>query len=471
MARLFFSIWAGDFFRRFFDDRFGNLAVLFAFLLPCLVLAMGCFTDVANAFSLRQRLQGAADAAILAATADYQQDTDRSTLISKIETYLKLDSAGLGRLTSGPDLIDGKGLCITAGAEAQTAFMRLAQIDSVPVSVSACARAGQSGSIEISLVLDVSSSMIEDKRFTPMKKAVRSFLKKFTSGGKLADNVKVAIVPFSSRVNFGMPYKDWFIRYDNKEAIPKRWRDPQSYYTNMTFSKWIDDTTWLAQNSDNYYWMGCAEPRVDVEMRSNGTLGQESLDDRPPDVLPFVAMDSNAQSGTSFCPPPLTELTNDINLLTNAVNEMTSEGATRLDAGIIAGWYTLSPRWASAWSSGKPRNYGNDVKKYIIFMTDGEMNVKYGPSNTDKLDWICDKTRTKACNNLALNALQTICKGMKDAGITIFSVSYSPDADRTNLKQCASGEKYFFEASTSTIEAVYQQVASQVMGDTLRLTR
>lgn len=151
---------------------------------------------------------------------------------------------------------------------------------------------------------------------------------------------------------------------------------------------------------------------------------------------------------------------------------MTSEGSTRLDAGMLAGWYTLSPKWRSAWGGGtSPADYSEKVKKVIVFMTDGEMNVKYGPSDSDKLDWICNKTRTSACNDIATNALLTTCDSIKSNNIEIYAISYSSEADVQNLQTCSSGTKYYFSASTTNIKDVYTAISKNIIGSTVRLTQ
>lgn len=61
----------------------------------------------------------------------------------------------------------------------------------------------------------------------------------------------------------------------------------------------------LAYTSKNYYWIGCVEPRADVEMKDSGSIGTNGLSDAPPSTEAFVAQDSNSGSSTSFCPPPI----------------------------------------------------------------------------------------------------------------------------------------------------------------------
>ncbi|HLP70712.1 MAG TPA: pilus assembly protein TadG-related protein [Rhizobium sp.] len=458
---------------KFARDIRGNFGVLTAILFATIALAIGIAIDVSVALNRKMEIQAAADAAVLWAAAHYEDGMDLASLAPTVRDYLSTNSSNTAELLSGPTLTSDGDLCLSAKSQVPTTFMRIASVEMVPVSVKACALPMNQNQIEIALVLDVSSSMIEQNRFVPMQTAVTSFLNGLASDGELPSNVRISIVPFSSRVNFGMHYSGWFMPYNGLTAIPSRWTNPQSVYSSSkySFSKWLDGETWLAYTSTNYYWTGCAEPRADVDMRTTGNLTDRSLGDAPPSDVGFVAMDSNPQSAQSFCPPPITELSGDLTALTAVVDGLTSEGSTRLDAGMLAGWYTLSPRWAKAWETGQPLEYGKTAKKYVVFMTDGGMNVKYGPSDTDKLDWLCDKERTSACNKIAVNALLSTCSKMKTAGIKIYSISYSNDADVTNIRDCSSGTGYYYSASVSSIEAVYKKIAEEVVVQALRLSR
>src|SRR6185503_6849416 len=138
------------------------------------------------------------------------------------------------------------------------------------------------------------------------------------------------------------------------------------------------------------------------------------------------------------CPPPITALSNDLTMLSNAASQLTSEGSTRLDAGMVAGWYVLSPSWNGVWGgNSNPANYSDKVRKVVLFMTDGQMNTQYGYS-AGKFDWLCKNYTTDACNTFANDKLIAICSAMKAANIEIYSISYDKDADGTNLKSCAT---------------------------------
>ncbi|MCJ8507011.1 pilus assembly protein TadG-related protein [Rhizobium lemnae] len=449
----------------------GNFGVLSALVAVPVIAAAGLAVDISNARDRQTQAQTLADAAALAAAAKYTSGVTQSEQLSSIaSSYLVTGSDVSMRLLRAPYLsADGGSLCIDVASDVGATLMQIVGIRSTAVSVVSCAVIGSTSSnVEIALVLDVSSSMIEEGRFAPMQEAVKSFLAAFPNNGK----AKISIVPFSSRISVGMERTDWLKAYGGDPAVPARWTNPLSVHKTATISKWLDGTTNLAKTSSNYYWMGCIEPRADVEMKDSGSVSSASLGDNPPQTKPFVPMDSNDGSGKSFCPPPITPLTSDINYLQGVISNMTSQGSTRLDVGIVGGWYTLSPKWRSAWDGIAPVDYGGNTKKILVFMTDGQMNVKYGPTEADKLDWICYNDRTDSCNDIALDAFLKTCASIKSAGITIYTVSYSPDADTSNLRKCASSSSYALSASTASIKQIYASISKDIVtAMKLRLTK
>lgn len=468
-------------FARFGRDDCGNFGIMSALLAVPLILAVGVSIDFARAYNRKVDAQSAADSAILAGSTSYTGSSSLSTVASQIDTYLAANAGSDLKRIAGPTVnSDATEICITVQETVATTLMQIVAVNSVPVSVQSCSAIGQT-SVEVSLVLDVSSSMREDGRFTPMQKAVQTFLGNFSNNAAAINNSRIAIVPFSSRVNFGMTKTGWLRAYNGSAAVPTRWTTMSSYYgsSSYTLATWVDSTTQYAYTSKpNYYWAGCVEPRADVEVYENGSFSSTATGDAPPSTQGFVAMDTNpgAAGQFSYCPPPIIGLTNDFATLRSAVTKMTSEGSTRLDAGIVAGWYTLSPRWRSAWGGSVPQDYSSKVRKVLIFMTDGEMNVKYGvnsngASETDKLDWLCSNNKTDSCNTTATKAFLATCEAIKKAGIEIYTVSYGSDADTANLKTCSSGTDYALNASTSNIQTVYDAIAKNLTSGMARLTR
>ena len=481
-------------FSQILSNKDGAIAIMFAIVIVPIILAIGASIDYVRAYNSRSQLQGASDAAVLSTAANYTSDTTLEAITDRISVYLATNGPDGGELDGDPEISDDNTeLCITAKETVPMTFMTIVGIDSQIVRVNSCSTLPDLTEIEISLVLDVSSSMVEENRFAPMQEAVQGFISSFSNNTNLKSRTRIAIVPFSSRVNIGMSHTDWLRSYDGYDAIPARWQDPEDYYgSSRSYKDWVDGETVNAYTSSNDYWMGCIEPRSDVEVNDVGEVSNYGLTDEPPgssttvsdedgnDVTissSLVAMDSNPKSSTSFCPPPITSLNSDFSYLSGVASNLTSDGSTRLDTGMIAGWYTLSPKWRGYWdSSDYPADYASTVKKYLVFMTDGEMNTKY-KSKSSKFDWLCTGNESKSkCNDLATDNMLDICKSIKAKGIDIYTVAYGKDADVTNLKSCATGTDHFVAASedsssTSYITTIYQSIADEIGQDIVRLTQ
>ncbi|NTJ44923.1 hypothetical protein G6L28_20225 [Agrobacterium larrymoorei] len=451
----------------------GNFGILTSLLIIPVMLSAGAALDHMQALNRKADLQEATDSAVLAAASNYGKGMKDGAVKLMTEQWLSAHGTLTEAKITGPTLnVANRELCLEVAENVPTTLMKIVAIDSVAVSVESCAAVTSTGQAEIALVVDVSSSMEENKRFVPMQTALRQFVSRVSQDGNNS-NASISIVPFSSRVSIGATRTGWLRAYDGQPAVPARWTDPQSTYdpSKYTFVKWVDGKTVGARNSSNQYWIGCIEPRADVSMKDTGKVSPASLSDDPPQTSRFVPMDTNPRSKKSFCPQPIVPLTNDFKTLQNAVSSLISEGSTRLDAGLIAGWYALSPRWRTSWGGQLPRDYSKETKKILVFMTDGEMNAKYGKDDNDGLDWLCLNQRSDACSDTAVTHFLTICESIKKAGIDIYTISYSKDADIANLRKCASKPSQALVASTDTISVVYDQISQAIVTNKLRLTQ
>ncbi|MBO0905936.1 pilus assembly protein [Jiella sp. MQZ13P-4] len=466
--------------KRHLCDDGGTVAVIFALALIPIVLAVGMFIDLARLYNKRTELQAALDSALLAVSARYSSDMSDADIAQVVSSFVAVNFADDVPSFGTPELdSDGAELCVSAEDSIAMTFMQLAKVETMPLKVRSCATMTEERSVEIALVLDVSSSMIENDRFAPLQAAVQRFLDDFSASSKLASRTKISIVPFSSRINIGLEHTSWLKSYGGNAAVPTRWTNPYSVYSSSSYSRdyWIDGVTPVMYNSKNYYWMGCIEPREDVEVKDNGgSAGPYGFTDATPTASAFVAMDSNSGSSQSFCPPPITPLSNDYATLSTAVSKLTSEGSTRLDAGVMGGWYTLSPKWRGVWGSDttSPADYSSKVHKVMVFMTDGWMNTQYGKSS-GKLDWFCtysqSTTTSSVCNDAAYAGMLSICDAMKSNGIEIYTLSYGDSADTTNIAKCATDTSYYYAASTSDVNDIYEAIARAIRGRSVRIVQ
>lgn len=462
----------------------GNVSQIFAIASVPLFLAIGLGIDLAAISNAKSELQSTADDAVLSIATQHKKSDTLEDIKNKISDNLKLKGLNSSNLIGDP-ILNSDGICITLETKKPTIFIKMVNKEDMSIRVNSCANYLSNVNLEIALVLDVSSSMIENARFAPMQAAAKEFINNFDTGSSSSSVSRISVVPFSSRVNIGMvnANKSWLKPLGTLPAIPNRWKDPDSVYgSNPSYTKalWLDGVTVDEYTATNYYWMGCIEPRSDIEILESGALGAYGLSDDTPSTAPFVAMDSNPESSMSFCPPPIVSLSDDYSYLSSAIDQLTSEGTTRLDAGMIAGWYTLSPKWKTTWEAkSAPEDYSNNVKKIVVFMTDGQMNTQYG-QNSGKLDWRCNNmlsaSSSSACNNAANKDLLDICASMKSAGIEIYTVAYGSDADKNFIKQCATDENHFYTAEagktdTNYIENIYLNIASRIQKSAIRVTK
>ena len=131
----------------------GAYMVFFAILIPILFGCAGLAVDLGNGFARHERLQKAADAAVLAAAYVYDKD-DVTDLKTVAHTYLEAnlyadtamrDNYKIDKITKrvygdGTDETKGVLLSLYVSQNVDTTFMRILGLQKIPVSVEATAR-------------------------------------------------------------------------------------------------------------------------------------------------------------------------------------------------------------------------------------------------------------------------------------------------------------------------------------------
>ena len=154
------------------------------------------------------------------------------------------------------------------------------------------------------------------------------------------------------------------------------------------------------------------------------------------------------------------------------INNLSADGGTAGQVGIVWGWYTLSPKWNEFWpTDNEAVSYDNDkTLKYAIIMTDGKFNAIF--DKTDVSRQICSgwgwnrrcttTTDTYWYENYnkystaSADRAKAVCSAMKSSpanqgsGITIYSVYFNPESNATaqeTMENCASSSNKFTYAS------------------------
>ena len=356
---------------RFAWNEGGTVSILVLFVLLIMLAAGGLAVDTMRHERERVRLQSTLDNAVLAA-ADLDQALDPATVVRE-----HFDAAGLGTTLGGDIAVVERRHYRSVSAQASfdmpTILLHLAGVDSLPVPTAA--RAEEGADVEISLVLDVSSSM-EGTKLRNLKAAAKEFVETVLpatppeQGGGIST---VSLVPYSMSVNIGAEMFELYnvvpngtggelvdethcmllddVDFESTSFPPSRERrqlylfDPQDGTNATGFTGYVNDV-WPGQISTPYCEYG-GDPATDRHL--------------------LVPLATNAAT------------------LTEAIDRIGPYKATGIDAGLRWGVTMLDPDTrpvidalvasgtVEQAATGRPFDYGGrSVRKVVILMTDGE---------------------------------------------------------------------------------------------------
>ncbi|MBU2534345.1 MAG: VWA domain-containing protein [Alphaproteobacteria bacterium] len=412
--------------RNLIDDRRGSIAIIFGMTLTIVVSLVGASVDYARWHSARSQTLRAMDAAVLAGGRQLLLNKTAEEAKQVARTYYDQNKAKFLSVDSVTFTVNSAGTEMTAvsASKVNTPMLSVAGVPDLPINETARAKletganAGQS--VEIAMMLDTTGSMA-GRRMVALKQAAIDLVNIVVWQDQSQFTSRVAIVPFAPYVNVG---RDAFEDVTNKS--PKG-------------------------NSDN---------RTCVKERSNGN---RYTDKAPNSSNGYF----NPYTNKSACNPQavLLPLTNDKQKLQNRINEMQPSGMTAGHLGTQWAWYALSPNFKDIWpSASEPQSYSllnemNDhnqpkLQKVAVLMTDGEYNEWYSGSSST----------TQA---------RQFCENMKEKGIIVYTIGFElsnwGDAKQT-LRQCATGEDFFYDASDDeTLRNAFRDIALKIA--TLRLTQ
>lgn len=148
--------------RNFLGDRRGNIAITFAFLLVPLLTAVGMSLDYVRAYNIRTKMQADLDTALLAVAKDIGT-LDNDAIEEQIQNWFEAQTNLADKGYELSDIhIDTNSQEVTAQARVSvpTTLLRVADIDSVDVSVSSSVAGPGSSYMNVYIVLDKSASML-----------------------------------------------------------------------------------------------------------------------------------------------------------------------------------------------------------------------------------------------------------------------------------------------------------------------
>jgi hypothetical protein len=218
--------------------------------------------------------------------------------------------------------------------------------------------------------------------------------------------------------------------------------------------------------------------------------GAEKYTDAPPSTAP-VGFNYSHYTGNP-CPYGIIPLSSNKTTLKDAIDDLTSVGATAGQIGIAWGWYLLSPNWGYLWpAESQPLAYGADeLIKVMIFMTDGELNTGYAngviaqdsgnipngasgiPENKINMNATNVSIHTSPPRLSSYSQARQLCDAMKATGILIYTVGFalgeindagSAEAAVDLVEKCATDPTYvYLPESGADLAEAFQAIAINV---------
>jgi len=448
--------------KKFNSDERGSVAMIFALSIIVLCGMIAFAVDVSRTMAVRQKLQAAVDAAVLAAnplgTQSPGQVQDNVTAV--FNSNMPGEYGDMNVIVD-PPLAIANGYQVTAHADVPMTFGQILGVNVISVNALAQAVRAQHN-LEVSLVLDNTFSM-NGQRIADLQTAANQLIDEIVGGMSGTAAVKFALVPFSNYVNVGLPNRNapWMsVPADYTQTVSGSYQTtdwagcPTTTTTYTCYNDGVPQTCSSTQcttpgpvHTVNYSypvthtWNGCAGSRAPApDLNVSATFGAPI-----PGILDVG------------CPSPLTRLTTDSASIKTQINAMIAQGETYIPSGLMWGWRALDP--GPPFADAAPYSVGsNATKKIMILMTDG-FNTRSQGGNiaTDHEGWNAPAADA---------AMGQLCTKVKATGIELYTIDYQVNnpAAQALLQACATDTGHYFNAQDSAaLQAAFTSIAGTII--------
>ena len=196
-----------------FADQRGGVAPIFALAIVPIIGLVGAAVDYSRGNAARTAMQAALDATALMLSRD-AADMTPAQVTAKATAYLqRAVQPPRGRERSGHRRAEQSAagqLHARRDGERQRAddVHQAARPGASSTSRSSAQVKWGIKKLELALVLDNTGSMANNGKLTQLKTAAHNLLTTLQTAAKQPGDVKVAIIPFDTKVNIGTGYKD-----------------------------------------------------------------------------------------------------------------------------------------------------------------------------------------------------------------------------------------------------------------------
>lgn len=420
--------------RRFWRDRKGNMAIVFALTLVPVAGATGVAIDYSLANANRSSMQKSADATALALAK--LMPLSQAQLDSQGWQIFHAGLGGLKVKVNQGDLVittpsTGKIVLNVTGQYTPT-LSGVLGVNTFPVGARSEVTWGLK-KLELALALDNTGSMAEDNKMVELKKAGKNLITSLKNAAKNPGDVKIAIIPFNTLVNTSATTATAWIKQG--DWVEKEGSCSNNNYTTKTSCQ-NAGRTWTGVTFNNTNFRGCVEDRDKDPNLNHDTK----------DTVPIDAATRFPARRCTYAVAQLLPLTYDWTALTNKIDEMQPAGATNVTIGLAWAWHALT----SSLPLTEAAAPAADLSKIIILMTDGlNTQNRWNGNGYDPCP---------ACTARAAIA----CANVKAAGIKLYTIRVI-EGDADMLRTCASDPSMYYDVqNASQLDAVFNAIGGQL---------
>jgi Flp pilus assembly protein TadG len=416
-------------FEAFRKDTKGNVAIIFSLALLPLVGVSGMATDYARVRHVENQYQSALDATVLMLTR-YAPKNDATALQKLAEPYFNAVAAQHGLApTSALKVVRSEvrvGLSTTGRVD--PVFGPLFGVKVWDFTAKAEASFA-TRNIEVALVLDNTGSMAASNKIGELKKASHSLLKILEDVAVKPGQVKVSLVPYTTRVNIGTGFRmePWLTNHPTGTGF----KASENYH--LPASRWT--------------WGGCVGDR-DAPYNRDASPANTGVGSS---LYPMI----NCEGALAQAMP----LNSDFKALHARVDTMVADGWTNITLGAQWGLETLTAN-APFNETGTAPN----TERFMILLTDG-MNTKdrwagvKGAAGSAAIEARMNTDTQGMCDAIAERGVPEAAKTLKIKLYTVLVI----DGNETLLKSCASTPDMFRKVNNaSELEGVFKQIANEI---------
>lgn len=440
------------FWNKYKSDERGNMAAMSAVGLAVILLFTGVAVDYSGMSNTKNKLQNAADSAVLAAAVSGEYEAEALEAIAS-EAF---EANYAGDFDLNLDLENsGESLKVEVSTDYKMTFMGVFGRDDETLKVKSGSVNGMGGKLNLALAIDTTLSM-EGARMSNMIAAAADLVDRVEEADRGLGNAKIAVIPFADYVRIDRAYADepW-IDVQPDQVVSWEVLDEESSVNcrEEGFGESADivcDSYVYETRTDVASWNGCMVSRPDGLNKVAAYGGN-----------PF--MGNAGHTSCNWNNNVASPLSRDFDEVKADIEALTARGKTYIPAGLIWAWRALEEEQLF---TDEIIEEDEETQRVLLLMTDGSNTARMNDESRYE-DWdglFHWGSSNDDANRVIADALTLeICASVKASGIRLITVAYEveDESTKTMLNTCASsGADYYDVTDVSKLAQAFGKIGS-----------